>query len=448
MNMMNYMIKVNLAIVIFWTLYRVAFRKLTFFQWNRFYLIGSIVLSLILPLFRLQWKNSFDAVAELGGTDWIYMDHLATTRAVLSEIAISWSAGSLLLSLYIAVALTLLIRSALRLRKLGLSAGGLPVIRDGRVRVYVQDQQTGSFTLFRCIYLDRFVYENHLGPVLRHEMAHAVQLHSLDLLFMDLVAALLWFNPFVYVLFRYVRDNHEYLADHYARGNQYSLREYLECLKAETVRRYSPVPASNFKSSTIKKRIIMLTNHRSGTSKKWRYLGILPAMALVIILFHSPSERSLAVSTINPDGSGLISQAVVNLHGSGIPSQFPLAEKFRDKITWGYNEHALHPITRKETVHQGIDVAAPTGTPVYASGDGVVIKAESDKGWGKLVVVEHEGGYQTFYAHLDEIGVEAGSKVNQGAAIGRVGNTGQSSGSHLHYEVRRNGEPLNPADFY
>ena len=93
-------------------------------------------------------------------------------------------------------------------------------------------------------------------------------------------------------------------------------------------------------------------------------------------------------------------------------------------------------------------MAAPNGTEVFATGNGVIKKAEEDKGWGKFVVVEHEDGYATVYAHLDKIGVEGGVKVRRGEVIGRVGNTGQSTGPHLHYEVRKNGEQLNPANFY
>lgn len=99
-------------------------------------------------------------------------------------------------------------------------------------------------------------------------------------------------------------------------------------------------------------------------------------------------------------------------------------------------------------VHRGIDMPAPTGTAVYAAGDGVVIKAENLEGWGKLVVLEHAEGYTSHYAHLNEIGVESGTKVHKGEVIGKVGNTGQSTGPHLHYEVCLDGKHLNPADFY
>jgi len=446
MSLVVYLLKVSLALMLCWALYWTTFRKLTFFQWNRFYLVASVALSLILPLLKLQWKDTMVTVADIGGIDWTYMDHLATQPVALAEHADSWSPGSVLLMVYITVALGLLVRSALRFRQLGLSTRGARRIRKGRVKVYIQDQRTGSFTLFRRIYLDRYAFENRLRPVLRHEMVHAAQLHSLDLLFMEFVIAMLWFNPFVYVLLRSIRENHEYLADQHAQGAQGSLMEYLECLKAETIRYFSPVPASYFKSSTIKKRIIMLTNHKSNRNKKWRYLGILPLMLLMLTLFHTPAEQGRAGTVLDPDG--LLGLSETLFAEEGIPSQFPLPEKYKEKITWGYNQEALHPISGKETTHLGIDVAAPTGTPVFATADGVVKKASEEEGWGKLVVVEHQDGYTTFYAHMNEIGVENGIKVRQGEVIGSVGSTGQSTGSHLHYEVRLNGDHVNPEDFY
>jgi hypothetical protein len=437
MSFMEYLIKVNLALFLSWALYRVAFKNLTFFQWNRFYLLGSVALSFILPLLRLQLKSALVALVDVGGIDWTYMDHLVTTPVALTEQTGSWSPGSVLLILYMIVALTLLISSALRFRKLIISTRGARRIRKGRVKVYVQDRQTGSFTLFRRIYLDRYAYDKRLWPVLRHEMVHAVQLHSLDLLFMEFVVAMLWFNPFVFVLLRCVRDNQEYLADHHAHGKRGSLMEYLECLKAETIRYFSPVPANYFKSSTIKKRIIMLTNHTSNRKNKWRYLGIIPMLALMVVLFHIPASNSRAIPA---------SRSFFLL--DDIPSVFPLPEEYHGKVSWGFNQEAINPISKKAMVHKGIDMPAPTGTPVYAAGGGVVLKAESVEGWGKLVVLEHAEDYTTYYAHLDEMGVEAGAKVTVGQVIGKVGSSGQSTGPHLHYEVRLKGENLNPADFY
>jgi bla regulator protein blaR1 len=385
MSIFIYLIKVNLAILLFGSLYIVAFRNLSFFRWNRFYLLGSVVLSMILPLLRLQWKSTKVAVADLGGIDWTYMDQLVTTPVVQTGQAGSWSPGLMILLIYMLVSLSLLIRSVLSFRKLHLRLNGARKIREGRISVYVQqNQQRGSFTLFRRIYLDPFVYRKGLRHVLRHEMVHAIQFHSLDLLFLDFVITMLWFNPFVFVLRRYVRENHEYLADHYAHYRQGSLVEYLECLKIETVRYFRPVPASFFKSSTIKKRIIMLTNRKSNSRKKLRYLGILPLLVLSVVLFHTPADQSLAIQSYDPAGKLVPS---FQTGRDGIPAKFPLPEKYRGTITWAFNQQAINPVTKKNTIHKGIDVAAPTGTPVYASADGIVREAESKEGWGKLVML-------------------------------------------------------------
>jgi len=446
MSLLVYLIKVSMALVLCWALYRAAFRKLTFFQWNRIYLLASVVLSLILPLLRLQLKTKLVAAADIGGIDWTYVDHLASTPVHLTQNAEAWSPGSVLLLVYIAVALTLLLRSGLRIRHLLRSTGPSRRIQKGRIKVYIHERRMGSFTLFRRIYLDRHSFENQSSYVLKHEMAHAVQLHSFDLIFMEFVRALLWFNPFSFVLLRYVRENHEYLADRYAHGDRSSLVEYLECLKAETFRYFAPDPASYFKSSTIKKRIIMLTNHTSNNRNKWRYLGIIPVLALMIALFHTPASQGRAVPAIIPDQ--MIKAAVSFFPEDGIPSHFPLPEKFKGIVSWGFDKEAIHPISKKLMMHKGIDMPAPTGTPVYAAGGGVVKKAEKVDGWGKLIVLEHADGYTTFYAHLDAMDVETGVKVAVGQLIGQVGNTGQSTGPHLHYEVRKNGEHVNPADYY
>jgi hypothetical protein len=434
MSILVYLIQVNMALLFCWALYRVAFRKLTFFQWNRYYLMGSVVLSLFLPLLRLP-QNSPAGVADLGAIDWSYVDHFASTPVALTPYAAGWSPRWILLFVYAAVALIFLIRSGWKLRHLFGSLGPCRRIAKGRVKVYVHDQRMGSFTLFRRVYLDRYAYENQSAYVLRHEMAHAVQLHSLDLLFMELLTDLLWFNPVSFVLLRYMKENHEFLADRYAHGGRNSLAEYLECLKAETIREFAPVPASYFKSTTIKKRILMLTNHSTDRKNLWRYLGIIPVVAILVGLFQTPATRGQALTA-----SLAMEEA--------LPSVFPLPEAYKEKITWGYHQKAKHPITKQETMHLGIDVAAPRGTQVSAAGEGVVRKAAYEEGWGKLVVIEHDKGFATFYAHLDEIAVEKGMKVAVGQAIGKVGNTGQSTGPHLHYEVRKNGEHVNPADYY
>jgi murein DD-endopeptidase MepM/ murein hydrolase activator NlpD len=103
--------------------------------------------------------------------------------------------------------------------------------------------------------------------------------------------------------------------------------------------------------------------------------------------------------------------------------------------------------TRGRSRHQGIDLAAPAGTPVTATADGVVSFAGRSGDFGRLVVVDHGGGWQTRYAHLKRIKVKEGKKVDRGDVIGTVGKSGNATGNHLHYEVRRHGHPVNPRPY-
>lgn len=109
----------------------------------------------------------------------------------------------------------------------------------------------------------------------------------------------------------------------------------------------------------------------------------------------------------------------------------------------------IHPIRQLFSQHKGIDFSAPRGTPVLSTADGVVAKADAsgNSTYGKYIVIEHHLGYSTVYAHLDKVEVSVGSDVKAREMIGRSGNTGRSSGPHLHYEIRYLDEPIDPKRF-
>jgi murein DD-endopeptidase MepM/ murein hydrolase activator NlpD len=107
----------------------------------------------------------------------------------------------------------------------------------------------------------------------------------------------------------------------------------------------------------------------------------------------------------------------------------------------------MDPITAERVMHQGLDIAAPHGHPVTSPSDGTVVFAGVEPGYGKVITVDHGYGVKTRYGHLSEIAVKSGERVRRGARLGAVGNTGRSTGPHLHYEVRVNGIPENPRKF-
>jgi murein DD-endopeptidase MepM/ murein hydrolase activator NlpD len=133
---------------------------------------------------------------------------------------------------------------------------------------------------------------------------------------------------------------------------------------------------------------------------------------------------------------------------ASIPGIQPVSNKDLKRIASGFG-YRIHPIYKTLRMHEGIDFSAPIGTPIYATGDGTVESLKTKmSGYGKVVMINHGFGYETLYAHMSKIIVRPGQKVKRGEIIGYVGNSGRSTGPHLHYEVRKNDKPINPIHFF
>lgn len=130
-----------------------------------------------------------------------------------------------------------------------------------------------------------------------------------------------------------------------------------------------------------------------------------------------------------------------------IPGIQPVSDKKLRQMASGYGTR-IDPIYGTARFHAGMDFAADIGTPIYATGDGTITYAGWKQGYGKCVIIDHGYGYQTLYAHMNDYKVRVGQAVKRGEQIGEVGNTGKSTGPHLHYEVHVKGKPDNPAKYY
>ena len=130
-----------------------------------------------------------------------------------------------------------------------------------------------------------------------------------------------------------------------------------------------------------------------------------------------------------------------------IPAIQPLSNKDLTRIASGFGMR-VHPILKIYRPHNGLDFTAPSGVPIYATADGVVDKAEFNGGFGNHVVIRHGYGFETLYGHMVKIKARAGQTVKRGEVIGYLGSTGLSSGPHCHYEVHRNGVPVDPIYYF
>ena len=133
---------------------------------------------------------------------------------------------------------------------------------------------------------------------------------------------------------------------------------------------------------------------------------------------------------------------------AALPAIQPVSNEDLTRMASGYG-YRTDPVYKTTKFHAGMDFTAPRGTPIYATGNGKVIQADAaNRGYGNHVRIDHGYGYVTLYAHMRKFNVKVGQQVKRGDVIGYVGNTGKSVGPHCHYEVRKNGNPINPVNFY
>lgn len=174
---------------------------------------------------------------------------------------------------------------------------------------------------------------------------------------------------------------------------------------------------------------------------------VAPPVGLVFVgNDQNPQSAARYGSRDSAEGSGLVrfstrrpSAGIASATGRA-PAGLPLAST---RITSHFGAR-VNPVTGLFQRHAGVDLAAPAGAPVLATGDGVVSFAGPAGNYGLLVALDHGNGIQTRYAHLSRLGVQRGQTVTSGEILGLVGSTGRSTGPHLHYEVRTQGRAINP----
>lgn len=157
--------------------------------------------------------------------------------------------------------------------------------------------------------------------------------------------------------------------------------------------------------------------------------------------------KALAIQSVSLDEVTKLAKQKANLL-KAIPAIQPVKNEDLKQMASGFG-YRSDPFTKIRKFHKGMDFSAKTGTPIFATGDGIVRKADASlSGYGNHIEISHGYGYLTLYAHLNKYKVRAGQKVKRGDIIGYVGSTGRSEAPHLHYEVHKNGEVVNPLNFY
>jgi murein DD-endopeptidase MepM/ murein hydrolase activator NlpD len=303
--------------------------------------------------------------------------------------------------------------------------------------------------------------------ILRHEATHIRERHGADLAAVNLATALLWFNPFVWLLRRELVLVHELAADSGVIRGGFDTKQYQYLLLSTVVGtdRLMSV-ASHFRTSDLRKRIVTM-KRKTSRAAALKVLIVLPLIAAALAVFartrHVAAEAGGVVAdhaVQRPESADTLTSKSIAIFGMTgknheIAYDVAVSERkqaihrmlggnggFRMDVSGRFGKKR-HPVTGEEAFHRGIDIV-PQNDTIRAPYSGIVRSAAIAGGYGNKLVISHEGGLETTYAHLASFLVLPGETVQGGQPIAIVGNTGLSAGKHLHLETRVNGELTEP----
>ncbi|WP_378176752.1 M23/M56 family metallopeptidase [Aquimarina sp. SS2-1] len=441
-DLLTYILQVSICLAILYMSYYLLFRKLTFHKINRILLLFLLPLSLAFP-FLNKIEVTFPVIPQTIITANFNEDLLTDEPTTEIIPQLKRHTQKALNTMYVLFFVYILGVSICILR-LFLSFIKLYVIKrksktffkDGYY--YIISDIPNVFSCFRWIFIPKDKI-NHIDPaILEHEKVHVKFKHTIDLLLTELYSIFFWFNPFIYFFKKSLKSIHEFQADEFVLNSKIKKSHYLELLIKSLGAKTDEKLFSYFNHSLIKKRIDMITKTNSHQKKLFKYLLITPIIIVLITAFVTPE-----IDTTNIENSIIQEEINVELP----PSIFPIQDGSKDDITAVFGKTVKHKLLKKDKTHGGIDIRAKIGTPVIATADGIIMIAKKEGNWGNLIVISHADGYESWYAHLDSFQVTENQQVKIGQVIGKSGNTGLSTGPHLHYEVRLNGKKVNPLNY-
>ncbi len=422
-NYLVFLMKVNIIFSVLYLMYYIFYRKLNYNYLNRFILLSIPLTSFIIPALHVHVTqvNNFSDISMV--LEQFYEPAILTRKTNVTDYHSFVSTRFVLFSIYscgifvFAFSMFFHIRFIVNFRKKCQSH-----YFHGQ-KLYSLKGNHSPFSCFKWIFIpEKLLTSKDLNIIIYHEKVHVKQWHTFDLILSELFCILCWFNPLVFLLKKSVKNIHEFIADKEVVNNCSSVQDYLQLLSQQIQLKMFCRLTSSFNFLTFKNRIEMITNNKISKFRLSAYVLIFPVLFMLSVAF-TPKE---------------------NQNKENTPNISPIEKQSITKISV-YGKR-VHPITGVEHLHSGIDFAAKEGIPVVATANGNVVKAYHNKhGHGNLVFIKHNDTFSTFYSHLSEIKVKPGQKVMKGDVIGLVGNTGLSAGPHLHYEVWKNDEKVDPA---
>ncbi len=448
-NTLLYILQVTFVFSILYILYTLVLSNLTFHKINRIVLLLLLPISVIVPFSNTIFPSLSIEIKEIPLLESVHFDTVifesVNSDTVSNQslevletptVVNSFNYTIVLITVYFLMLSIYLTRILITTRKLFLLKNNA-IVEQKKGYQFVKVDVPEIFSYFNCIFIPKHQIKEYDEQIIEHEKIHIQLKHSWDVLFTEIYICFFWFNPLVYFYRKSLKSIHEFQADEGALQKGIKTSEYIGLL-LKSLELEKPNNLYNyFNQPILKKRVIMMTKPTSNGIAKLKYILLLPVCAFLISAFTSPiieNNEYLDILGI----SNFISTP---------PSLFPVKNATKNDISSYFGEKARRPKTKRDVAHRGIDIKAKIGTPIFATADGIIKEASMKGKWGNLIIITHADGYETWYAHLNAFNINVKEEVKKGAIIGYVGNTGFSTGPHLHYEVKQHGKHLNPIAF-
>lgn len=271
--------KAAIALAVFYMFYRLLLSKETFHRFNRIVLLGTAALSFVLPLCVITLKEVVVVPAMTGSSETI-IDEVAETVAMVPEVSVPiWPV--VFCSIFTLGALAVLVHvviSIIGIRRI-ISKGSRQTLESGETLI-ITETDTAPFSWMKYIVISREDYESGYSQILTHEKAHIALRHSWDILFVDMITALQWFNPAIWMLKADLRALHEFEADDAVLRSGANIKEYQYLLIRKAVSKSGYSVANSFNHSTLKARITMMLNKKSSRMSAWKALYVIPLVGI------------------------------------------------------------------------------------------------------------------------------------------------------------------------
>jgi TonB-dependent SusC/RagA subfamily outer membrane receptor len=304
--LIEYLLKVSIALAVVYLFYQLLLRRLTFYNWNRWYLVGYSLLCFVVPFLNITdflFRHELEKVS--------FIQLVPVYNFQLTNPGFEWNQWTISIAVLLTGMLVMGVRILIQLLSLQRIKTKATLLNEGDVKLFHVNEQIVPFSFHNGIYINRQLHtDEELQEIIRHEFVHVKQKHSIDILLAELLCMLLWFHPAAWLIRKAIRQNLEFIADEQVLQDGVDKKQYQYLLlKVVGNNHYSIAP--NFNFSSLKNRIIMMNQIKSARVQAIRFLFVLPLLAVLLLAFREVRQQEnkpdfeqsavLAIDTIPAD---------------------------------------------------------------------------------------------------------------------------------------------------